>query len=144
MLTLASVGAFVAGLYALVQGLWPLTLVGIGLSIVLLASLQRFDVRGESAAGPTLIFVTKRQCTLCERARALLPLITEGSPFRVQEVGLETDSSLRRLFRDRVPVLLHEGEVVADLAWDAATVRQRLGLAPTPESSASRSESPNA
>lgn len=121
-----AVAATVAGLYAALHGQWGPAALGIGLGILLLYPSQYVAIKSEPGSEDQLVFVTKQECSLCDEARAILPTVTQGTPFRVTEQRLEEHAYLRRAFRNNVPVLLWQGEVVAELHWDPALVRTRL------------------
>jgi hypothetical protein len=124
---LASVIATVGGLYALVVArAWLLGGLGLLLGVALLLLVQGLAIRATPGSENVLVFVTKRECSLCDEARLLLPGLTEGTPFRIEEVELEGNRFLRRHFRHDVPVLLWQGEVVARLRWEPTELRARL------------------
>lgn len=126
LLTFASVLATVAGLYAFLHEAWFLGGLAIAAGVVLLAMVQRFSIQAEAGSENVLVFVTKDGCTLCDEAKALLPAITQGTPFRVEEAHLESSRFLRRHFKNKVPVLLWQGEEIAAIGWDAGALRARL------------------
>jgi len=126
LLTIASLLATVAGIYAALKGAWGLAAVGIGAGLLALYAVQRLAIRSEPGSEDVLLFVTKDQCSLCDEARLLLPQVLAGTPFRIEEARIEEDKFLRRHFKNHVPVLLWQGEELARLGWDAASLRGRL------------------
>jgi glutaredoxin-like protein DUF836 len=126
LLTFASLLATVAGLYAALQRQWGLAALGIGAGLLALYAVQRLAIQPAAGSENVLLVVTKDECSLCDEARLLLPTLIEGTPFRTEEVKIESDRFLRRHFKDHVPVLLWQGEELARLRWDPATVRARL------------------
>lgn len=130
LLTFASVLATVAGIYAGLRGAWGLAALGVGAGILALYGVQRLSIQSAPGSEFVLVFVTKDQCSLCDEARLLLPGLIEGTPFRVEEVRLESDRFLRRHFKNHVPVLLWQGEEVARLKWDPEDVQKRIRALP--------------
>lgn len=126
LLMLAAVGLTTWGLYAGLHHEWHWTALGIGGGVLSLYLAQRIHIKTDPLAQHLLVFVTKSDCALCEEARLLLPKITEGTPFRVEEESIDENKFLRRHFRDTVPVLLWQGEEIARLRWDADALRARL------------------
>lgn len=123
---LISVALTTLGIYSLLNQDWWWAALAVGAGVLLLVPSQMVSLQGQKGSEHELVFVTKQSCTLCDEAQALLPQITDGTPFHVREVDLASDRRLQKLFWDRVPVLLWQGEVVADLGWDVAAVRARL------------------
>jgi hypothetical protein len=81
-----------------------------------------------------LILVTlygRPECHLCDEAReAILALRAEGRRFELREVNIESDDRLHRLYLERIPVVLVDGEEVSELALDVAALRSRLDTVP--------------
>lgn len=140
---ISAVASTVAGLYQLLHARWiPGVLFLVG-GVLLLLPSQLASIRTEPGSERVLVFVTKPECSLCDEARALLPKLLDGTPFRVQEVALDSSRSLKRAFRNRVPVLLWQGTVIADLGWDPVATRSQLEeLGRLPSVSRPRAESP--
>ena len=124
---LASVAVTVAGLYQFLHGRWAPGVLYVMAGILLLLPSQVAQIRTVPGSENVLVFLTKKECSLCDEARLLLPEITKDTSFRIEETALETSSrTLRKTFRNRVPVLLWQGTVVAALRWDLAAIRARL------------------
>lgn len=123
---LAGVASVVAGLWAALHALWGPALLGLGAGILLLWPSQHFRIRPEPGSERVLSLLTKKECSLCDEARILLPTLLEGTPFRVEETDIDTERFLRRHFRTQVPVLLWQGETLAQLRFEPAEVRARL------------------
>jgi hypothetical protein len=71
------------------------------------------------------------ECHLCDEAReAILALRAEGRRFELREVNIESDDRLHRLYLERIPVVLVDGEEVSELALDVAALRSRLDTVP--------------
>ena len=81
-----------------------------------------------------MILVTlygRPECHLCDEAReAILALRAEGRRFELREVNIESDDRLHRLYLERIPVVLVDGEEVSELALDVAALRSRLDTVP--------------
>jgi len=74
-----------------------------------------------------LVLYSRPGCHLCERAlEELVALHAEGYRFELREVDIESDEDLLRRMLERIPVLELNGEVVAELSVDQASVRARL------------------
>jgi predicted thioredoxin/glutaredoxin len=76
-----------------------------------------------------VVLVTRQGCHLCDKALVLL-----------RELGVEpemadvdADEELFRLYDWRVPVVLADGEVVAEGKIDAASLQRALARAPRPK-----------
>jgi hypothetical protein len=70
-------------------------------------------------------------CHLCDEAReGILALRAEGRRFELREVNIESDERLHRLYLERIPVVLVDGEEVSELALDVAALRSRLDTVP--------------
>lgn len=78
-----------------------------------------------------LTFYTKRACGLCDRLKELMRDPLEDRPdLRVAEVDIERDPGLLEQFRFRVPVVMHEGDVLFEGRPEATEVRERLDSIP--------------
>ena len=53
-----------------------------------------------------VLFYTKPDCALCERAFELLEIVKSRFEIRIEAVNILTDSSIYELYRDRIPVLV--------------------------------------
>ena len=125
-LVLLAVALTTWALYAALHTRWFEVLLALPAGVLLLYAVQRLAIRTDAGAADLLIFATKDECALCDEARLLLGRLTTGSAWNVKEVRIETDRFLRRHFKNEVPVLLWQGEVLARLAWDAGSLRGRL------------------
>lgn len=67
-------------------------------------------------------------CHLCEEAiDALAGLLSEHPSLEIDEVDIEGDEDLHRLYLERIPVVMLEGKIVSELVFDVDRFRARLG-----------------
>lgn len=119
---------FGAGLVALVQGAGP------GLAAVLMLAgaaaalgTAGLDIEGAPpAVPPSLVLYTRRECLLCDEARALLEALRQEVPFDLWVADVDADAALRARYGDRVPVAVRGGEEVFAAHFDEARVRAAL------------------
>jgi glutaredoxin len=74
----------------------------------------------------TLTVYTKRDCHLCDEALALLSRLEPELGFVVDEVDIGTDEELFRRYRNDVPVLALDGEVLLSAPLAERDVRRVL------------------
>jgi glutaredoxin len=66
-------------------------------------------------------------CHLCDEAReAILGLRRSGHSLELREVDIESDQALLRSYRERIPVVAVEGEIVSELILDRDALLARL------------------
>jgi len=65
-----------------------------------------------AAAQPKVTFYTKAGCHLCDDAREMLDEI--AADYELTEIDIRTDSALFETYRYRIPVILVNGQVVAE------------------------------
>ncbi len=53
-----------------------------------------------------VLFYTKPDCPLCDRAYELLEIVASSRDIRIESVNILTDASTYALYRDRIPVLV--------------------------------------
>lgn len=70
--------------------------------------------------------ITKNDCYLCHDARAVVNEVCEPLGILVEEVPLESDPHLQRLYGEQVPVVLVDGAVHGFWQIDAARLRSAL------------------
>jgi glutaredoxin len=70
-----------------------------------------------------LVLLGRPGCHLCDDARAVLQRL--GRPF--EEVDIELDEELHRRYLERIPVVMLDGQEVAELIVDEDDLRRRLG-----------------
>ena len=70
---------------------------------------------------------TRKGCHLCDQAReAILELRRSGHPLELREVDIESDPELELDYRERIPVVAVNGEVVSELHLDERALLARL------------------
>jgi glutaredoxin len=70
---------------------------------------------------------TRPGCHLCDEAReAILRLRAGGAGFELEEIDIETDDELHRVYLERIPVVAVDGELVSELIFDPAALRARI------------------
>jgi glutaredoxin len=52
---------------------------------------------------------TRKDCCLCEDAKRVLEAARERAGFDLEEVDIDTDAELRRIYNDEVPVIAING-----------------------------------
>lgn len=70
--------------------------------------------------------LTRRDCGLCEKARAALEAVARNMPLAVHPVDVDLDPALLRAFDWRVPVVRVEGRIVAEGLVTEAGLRAAL------------------
>ena len=58
-------------------------------------------------------FYTRLGCELCEEAERMLRLVAEDHPLEWQTINIEEDDEIHEKFMLMIPVVEHEGQVVA-------------------------------
>jgi glutaredoxin len=74
----------------------------------------------------TVTLYTRPGCHLCDDARAALERLQTQHAFTLEEVDIESDDALHRAYLERIPVILLDGEHVADYFVDEAALAARL------------------
>jgi glutaredoxin len=74
----------------------------------------------------TVTLYTRPGCHLCDDARATLELLRQRTPFRLEEIDIETDDELHRAYLERIPVVHLDGEHLFDYFVDEPTLAARL------------------
>jgi hypothetical protein len=65
-------------------------------------------------------------CHLCESARRVLANVREEVPFELEEVDITGDEELERRYRERIPVVLVDGEEVFTHFVHPEALRRKL------------------
>lgn len=60
----------------------------------------------------TVTLVSAPGCHLCESARNVIARVQAEIPFELEEVDISGDEELERRYRERIPVVLIDGEEV--------------------------------
>jgi glutaredoxin len=66
-------------------------------------------------------------CHLCESARRVLAQVRADVPFDLEEVDITGDDALERRYRERIPVVLVDGEEAFTYFVHPDGLRRRLG-----------------
>lgn len=75
---------------------------------------------------PVLDLYGRPGCHLCDDARALLSPLQAELGFTLREHNIEDDDELHRLYLERIPVGILDGEHLFDFFVDEAELRRRL------------------
>jgi hypothetical protein len=71
--------------------------------------------------------LTRRNCGLCDKARAALEAVARDLPLETTPVDIDADPALLREFDWRVPVVRIEGRVLCEGLITEADLRAALG-----------------
>jgi glutaredoxin len=71
----------------------------------------------------SVVLLGRPGCHLCDDARAILQRL--GQPF--EEVDIESDEALLRRWLERIPVVVHDGEILSELVPDEGRLEAALG-----------------
>jgi len=66
-------------------------------------------------------------CHLCESARRVLAQVRADLPFEFEDVDITDDAELERRYRERIPVVLVDGEEAFTYFVHPDGLRRRLG-----------------
>jgi glutaredoxin len=69
---------------------------------------------------------TRKQCHLCEAARAVIERAREATPFDFEVVDIDSDAKLRALYDVEVPVVAIDGRPVFRHGADLDALLRRL------------------
>lgn len=73
-----------------------------------------------------VVLYGKGQCSLCDKAAAILAHLRREFEFDVEYVDISTDAELRGRYRERIPVLTVGGREIASTIVTTAGVRGAL------------------
>ena len=73
-------------------------------------------------------FLTRKNCHLCDDAREVLAEITEDIGLQVDEVDIDTDGELIKLWGLRVPVVLasHDRVIAEGIIDDKRSLKEQI------------------
>jgi hypothetical protein len=74
-----------------------------------------------------VLLYTRRLCSLCEEARAILHHLSNFHPFLLEEVDVDADPALAARYGDSVPVAVMGGRELFRLRADVDELRRALG-----------------
>ena len=60
-------------------------------------------------ATPKLTLYTRKGCCLCEDAKRVLESARKSASFELEEVDIDRDAGLRRIYNDEIPVIAING-----------------------------------
>jgi glutaredoxin len=58
---------------------------------------------------PKVTLYTRKDCCLCEDAKRILESVRNRAGFELEEVDIDTDAGLQRIYNDEVPVIAING-----------------------------------
>jgi glutaredoxin len=58
---------------------------------------------------PKVTLYTRKNCCLCEDAKRVLESVRLRTGFELEEVDIDSDAGLRRIYNDEVPVIAING-----------------------------------
>jgi glutaredoxin len=73
-----------------------------------------------------LVVYSRARCHLCEEAMATLIPLTDELDLLLTEIDIAQDDELHKRYMERIPVLVLEGEEIADFFVDEADLRRRV------------------
>lgn len=73
-----------------------------------------------------LTLVSRAYCHLCHEMASDVQAIADEYECDIEVADVDVDPELLRLYDERVPVLLHQGEVLSQYFLDIAKVRDYL------------------
>jgi glutaredoxin len=75
---------------------------------------------------PEIVLYGRPGCHLCDEARAVLARMRTELPFTLVERDVEQDDELLKVYLERIPVIVLDGEELFDFYVDEAELRRRL------------------
>jgi glutaredoxin len=75
---------------------------------------------------PRVEIYTKRDCCLCDEAKAVLARVQSELPFDLAEIDIESDPALMERFRTEIPVIFVGGRKAFKYRVDEQELRRRL------------------
>jgi glutaredoxin len=74
-----------------------------------------------------VVLVHAQGCHLCESARRVLAQVRADTPFELEELDITGDEELEDRYRERIPVVLIDGEEAFTYFVHPDGLRRRLG-----------------
>lgn len=68
----------------------------------------------------------KRDCCLCDEAKAILVKVRREVPFDLREVDIESAPEIYATYKERIPLIVINGRPAFKFRVDEAALRQRL------------------
>ncbi len=78
---------------------------------------------------PKLTIYQRDGCHLCEIASAQLEQLQSEYQFELEQIDIESNDQLHRLYLERIPVIALDGEELYDFSIDLADLKRRLAAA---------------
>lgn len=78
---------------------------------------------------PKLTIYQRDGCHLCEIASAQLEQLQSEYQFELEQIDIESNDQLHRLYLERIPVIAFDGEELYDFSIDLADLKRRLAAA---------------
>ena len=72
----------------------------------------------------------KRDCCLCDEAKAVLLKVRRKIPFDLHEIDIESAPGLYETYKERIPLVVINGRPAFKFRVDEAALRQRLAREP--------------
>ena len=69
----------------------------------------------------------KRDCCLCDEAKAVLIKVQREIPFDLHEIDIESTPDLYATYAERIPLVLVNGRIAFKFRVQEAALRRRLG-----------------
>jgi glutaredoxin len=76
---------------------------------------------------PRVVLYSARGCHLCESARRVIERVREEVSFELEEVDITGDEELERRYRERIPVVVVDGQEAFTHFVHPDGFRRRLG-----------------
>jgi glutaredoxin len=80
----------------------------------------------DGGATATITVYSKPDCHLCEEAMTVLRRLREELGFTIEELDITADDALHRVYFERIPVVVVDGEELCEYHVREALVRERL------------------
>ena len=77
-------------------------------------------------SGHSVSLYSAQGCHLCESARRVLDQVRAETPFELEEIDITGDEQLERRYRERLPVVLVDGEEAFTFFVHPDGLRRRL------------------
>lgn len=74
----------------------------------------------------TVTLVGASGCHLCESARSVIERVRAEVPFELEEIDITGDADLERRYRERIPVVLVDGEEAFTFFVHPDALRRRV------------------
>ena len=68
----------------------------------------------------------KRDCCLCDDAKATLIRVRREVPFELDEIDIESTPELYEIYKERIPLILINGHLAFKFRIDEHALRRRL------------------